>query len=477
MLRTPPATRRVASNEPRPAGVPRCTEATNPARDRAVIRPVKPLSGGIHGRGTAVATRSGPVPYSGTLARMVMTITAATRPASVVGNNRVSRALISITALVSTWTGIAIGGINLSDIFLTLTLLVVIHDWLLHQRDIRLKFWMIAPTLAVVFITANAVILLKHPLGSSVEFLVKMFLSTCLVAVLVQSDREIFGAKRLTRVLGWWAAGAGINALAAILTSVGVVSFEGIVEAPQAGTRAFGLAFHPNSLAFSIVIAIPVMVYFWVSSSMRRSKWAAFLGLAACFYALVLVNSRGGLIVGLTIGVLSLAVAIRASRARALAVPLALTLGVALFVWVIPLLGQTRLAAGAASGSDALRAQFAADAFQIFAANPVLGAGIDSMAGVAIPLNVLSSGGLFFAVFYYLFVFAGAFPLWRNPLRGATGYGLLVLMSILAFGMFGNGVVERATFWPLLLLAGIAVAASAAEKAGPAREEPQLRTE
>jgi hypothetical protein len=379
------------------------------------------------------------------------------RAVSLRRTNRVSRSLISIAALSSSWTGLSLGGVNLVDIALALTTLALLLDALRGNRRLWLSFWMVAPPVGVLIATANAVVLLGYPLGLSADFMLRLFLSTTLVAVLVHSERGLYGIDRLRRVLGFWAIGVALSAAVAILSSLELVNLAEIVDAPLAGNRAVGLAFHPNSLAFSLVLAIPVQMYFCVTGANRRIRWAAAVAFAVCVYALFPANSRSGLLIGLVVGVLSVAVGLRFSRARWMAVPLAILGSVAIVFWVLPLLEGTRLAAGSGNQSDAVRSRYNSLAWEGIQSHPMLGGGFTNMEGVSIPLNLLTAGGFFLAALYYLFVFVGAAPLLRGGTGVARWFGRLALVAFLAFGITGNGIAERSTFWPILLMAGIAL--------------------
>ena len=383
-----------------------------------------------------------------------------------------SSILISFSALVSSWTGLAVQGINVADVALALTVLAVVASWVFRRRKLHIKFWMIAPLIGVLIATAFSVIGLGQPIGSSGDFAVRAFLSMTIVAIAVLSERDSYGLQRMRELLGWWAAGVALSASAAVLSNAGLVDLTNIVDAPLAGARAVGLAFHPNSLAFSLVIAVPVQMFIFVTAVRQRAKWAALIGFALCIAALVAADSRSGLGIGLVVGVLSIAAALRIGRARWLSLPIALLGLVAIAVWVLPLLGQTRLGVGAGSASDVVRAEYNGRAWRTISEHPFLGTGVTGMEGVSIPLNLLTVGGFVFAALYYTFVFAGSAPIWRSYPSATFIYGGFVLASILGFGINGNGAFERATFWPLLLIAGIAAASpppSRRAKALPAR--------
>lgn len=313
--------------------------------------------------------------------------------------------------------------------------------------------WMLAPLLGVVVITGVDVIIRSEPVSGGLTMLPRLMFSTTLLAVLIWSESNRVRG-HVWFALRWWAAGVAINAFAAALIDNGFLIVDGWIDQPAGDWRASGLAFHPNSLALALTIALPIMVMLLT----RSEKWGGRVGwvaaIAVTINALFLADSRAGLIVAIPGLAVSILVALRRGRARAFVAPFVIVAGVLAYLYVLPALAGTRLTAESGALSDVGRVQYNATALQIFADQPLFGGGFDAEIGVAVPLQILTIGGVIFAACYYTFLLVPAMTMWRNRLDPAAAYGLVYLLALLGFGLLNPGLAERVSFWPLLVLAG-----------------------
>jgi len=360
---------------------------------------------------------------------------------------------ILLSALTASWTGISLGSLNLVDIALAIATILAVAERMLRLRLLVINFWMLAPTLGAFLIVAVDGFIRDSELSTEWLFFAKMLFGTTIVAVLIWSESIRAGAKIVGRLLAAWTAGVAINAAATILFDAGV-SVPSFIIQPTAAWRASGLAFHPNSLAFSLAIGAPVMVMLFLAS---RSSWKMraiwLVSLLITLQALLLADSRAGLLVGGGGIFLALFAHVMRSKAKPLAIPLLIFAGVAFAVWVVPALQGTRLAAGAGDLSNVGRNEYNNTAIRVFFDNPWFGAGIESSIGVAVPLQLISAGGLILTISYYIFVFAPLPRLLSTSNNVFSSTGLVVLGAILAFSLLQPGITERATYWPVLLLA------------------------
>jgi hypothetical protein len=386
--------------------------------------------------------------------------------------------LAALAALTSTWTGVKVLGVNLCDALILLGIAAIVVESALGARSVTLRWWMPLPTVAALVIYAfDQVVRGGRPSQDSVNlaltagtsafgdsdggflFVARLGIATLLVAVIVGSEVETFGVARAVRLLLLWTAGATVSAAAAVAYSLGLADLSEFTYHAISEVRALGLAFHPNSLAQTIAITMPLAIYFLTTS---RTAWARIWWLAGAVlgvWALVLANSRGGLIVGLCATVVALASVLGRSRGgrlfgMVLAVPAVLAV-TALVDW---LLANTRLGGqGGASQSDEGRWEFLQMGFDAFLNNPLIGAGVGGGAGVMVPLLLLSTGGLILFLGYYAFIAAGvhaAWPLRNDPLVSAC---LISVMALVGYGLFNNSVNERYNFIGVAILAAVAL--------------------
>jgi hypothetical protein len=132
--------------------------------------------------------------------------------------------------------------------------------------------------------------------------------------------------------------------------------------------------------------------------------------------------------------------------------PLTILVGIAVAFFLPPLLADTRLARGA-EDSDAGRVLINDAAMQWFYQNPVFGGGYEVMHGVAVPIMVLSGGGLILAIGFYLFLLRPVPVLFSGRSQTIAQMGMLSLAAFLAFGFLNPVWMERITFWPAIIAA------------------------
>ncbi|WZH38933.1 MAG: hypothetical protein PIR02_09725 [Microbacterium enclense] len=358
-----------------------------------------------------------------------------------------------IAAFSSSWTGAAFGGFNVVDYALGVTLVLFVGVAFFQRRRLHVFTWMLVPLVAAAIVSAwNTIV--KDATFDAV-MLLRIFLTMVSVAVIIFSLNEWIGGDYLRRLLTVWIAGIVANALAAIAVSYGIVSLSGILT-QATGERLSGLASHPNSLAFSVCLAIAPCVFLL---STGRAKIAWMLCLAVILWGGTLSESRAALLVGLPVLSVALVITLSRSRLRSLAWPV-LILGVVAAWFVLPLvLSNSRLSDGAGALSDAGRVSLNENALRLFLQSPLTGEGFDSQSGVSVPLTVLTAGGILFALGYYAFVFAPLPVLWLHRQTSIAPYGLVTVLALIGFGFFNPVFMERATYWPILIAMALCIKA------------------
>jgi hypothetical protein len=362
-------------------------------------------------------------------------------------SERLMDVALSAAAFTSSWSAVSIYGVNVVDWLLAAAAVLALCARIAQRRPLYISHWMLAPFVAALVVEATAIIS-----GRSLSFngvmVLRVLLATTVIAVLVQAFAIANPREKLVRLFGWWAAGIACSALAAALVAGGLISLQGILV-QSTGERLSGLAAHPNGLAFSLTIAFPVVVYF--IRTQRRGPallWVVALGLD--LGALFLSDSRSGLIVGAVSLSLAILLAINSPRARVLVAPVLLLAGTIAVTSLPTLLAGSRLITGAPQ-SDEARSLINSRALEQFLENPLLGGGFDALGGVAVPLQVVSTGGVALILGYYLFVLRPLAPLWRARGDALATTALLTLLMLLLFSFSNPVILERAAFWPGLI--------------------------
>lgn len=381
-----------------------------------------------------------------------------TRPSE----RRVSLASLAITAaaITSSWTGLRLGTTGIADILLLVAIGLAVIEHGIDGRRLPIPLWAVAPTLTAFFIYAGNT-LLTHSTAtqsedSGVTFVTRTFLGLTLVAILCLSEVKSFGAQRGQSLVNAWLVGILTSATIASTDSIGLTNLHSLVQHIESA-RSVGLTFHPNSLAQSAVLAIPLVAFKLAAPGTRwamRAWWLA--ALFICLNALFLANSRGGLVVGLVMTAFTFTVILWRGGNRWLAPSAVILATVFVVPAVLDLLAGTRLAAGSAALSDALRMSFLLEGWESFISSPLIGAGLTSGAGVMVPLYLLSLGGALLAAAYYWFIgqnVAVMLARLADPLVAAC---LLSGIALLAMGLANNSVNERFDYWTICIGAAIA---------------------
>lgn len=385
--------------------------------------------------------------------------------------------LILAGALTSTWTGVKLAGVNVSDVILSLAVLLRIFSGVNRRTDgtksnalRRFVPWMIYPILiGLVVLGAQTLIFglslqnvssesdgyqadsLTLGYGGPLLFLLRIFLATSLVAVAIVSEGIKFGRESVYRIFKYLAFGNIVSCAVAILDSFGITHFrDNLLNI--LGDRAVGLAFHPNSLAQSIVVLLSLSIWWFISTTSKISRVCLSVAICIQLYALFLSDSRGGIIVGSLCLVISLVFLGRGFWSRSFLVPACL-LGVAVILsFGGNIFAGTRLVGTGTSDDLSLqqRTVLLEKGFEQFVDNPILGAGLGNGLGVMVPLLVLSSGGLIFLISYYGFILYPVKSLWIARSEPIIIACLLSIFGLLMIGFFNNSIAERFNFWPLI---------------------------
>ncbi|WP_181431161.1 O-antigen ligase [Curtobacterium sp. MCBD17_021] len=351
----------------------------------------------------------------------------------------------------------------MSDLFVIVGLLLLPLSPGATKNLPGLRSWMFLPALIGLLLAARDVVVVGRPftaieeLGaglSPAQMLARVVLSTVCVAVLsvLVIGRDVARGRRILR---WWIGGVVSSSVFALLQAIGTVP-EGTLLAQVNGTdRYAGLSSHPNALAQTIVLAIPVVLYY-LRASMTRNRLVAGLGFVLLIAALFQTGSRAGLLIGFAVVVVS--IVHHASRTGGLrwVLPIVILATAAAVVFGPALIRGTRFVQSAGTvQSNVGRTQAIGDGWELFVAHPVLGAGLGSWVGELAPLVLLASGGVLFLVAYSTFVAAPILILWRSRQIDLAAVLLISAVAVVLLGLLNNGFTERYTFWPVLIGASL----------------------
>ncbi|WP_181435434.1 O-antigen ligase [Curtobacterium sp. MCBD17_013] len=367
-----------------------------------------------------------------------------------------TRVLVYLAAMTSSWSAVRVGSLNVSDVLLVLALLGLATEALVQTALVRVRVWMILPTLAGLLLVARDVIVWGRALNgaylgeglSPLQMLTRVSLSTLGIA-LVTAGVGARDRQAALRAIWWWLTGVCVSAAFALAQAMGLASLT--LQQTNGAGRFAGLSSHPNALAQTAVLAIPLALVA-VLRSRGSGRFMSFVLVILLGAAVFQTGSRAGLLVGFATLVLGALEYARRAKALRWALPICLFVVAAVVIYGSRVIGSTRFASDSgAIQSNEGRIQSINDGWSSFSSHPVFGAGFGIWVGELTPLVLLASGGGVFLAIYSWFALAPARSLWiarADPLAAAL---LMDVVLVLILGLLNNGFTERYTFWPALL--------------------------
>jgi O-antigen ligase len=389
---------------------------------------------------------------------------------------RATYVLTLAAAAVSSWTGVRVAGLPVSDLLIATAFLTLAVAVLLRRPAVRLPLVVLVPVVAAILLllvdvvvrggsltTASTQTLFSYTTGSAVTagisgpapLVARLVMAVAVVGFVISLFGSLHGRDRLPHVLLAWALGAAVSgAVACLETAVPLDGLPFLFRATTAD-RSLGLAFHPNSLAQSLVMVLPTLLYF----ALRWGGWrraVLLVALAATLGGLVMSGSRAGLAAG-AVALVAAWVVLLVLQKRVVAGVVSLLVAVlaALLVVVAApgLLEGTRFGSGATGvdRSTSLRGAILRSGWQIVGENPLIGSGLGSWMGESVPIIMLTSGGLVLLLAYYAPFAEVAARVARHRHEPLAAIVLLTLGVLLAYGLLNNGFGERYLFWALFI--------------------------
>jgi hypothetical protein len=229
------------------------------------------------------------------------------------------------------------------------------------------------------------------------------------------------------------------------------------------GARMNGLTDHPNTLAMTAAISIPIAMYFLATMS---RKWLAAAALVVLFGGILASGSRGAQVAA---PVCAIGAMLAMPKGGSLAITrwisvLGAVSGGLVILMVIPSRvrqGVFRIFDGSqdALGSDSERVKLLRAGVEDWYSNPVFGSGISHIVEAHnIYVQFLASGGLVLAMamlVYFFFVFRECWQLSEHQ----NVYARFLMISIgtwLVLGLVENAVTDRYLYYAVGCIAALA---------------------
>jgi O-antigen ligase len=413
-----------------------------------------------------------------------------------VRTDRLAVFAVGLLALTITWNGLRLGasgnssspagGGAFGDATLVLAFLAVMADVIGRKRPLAIPPWLLLAALGLVL--AFVVTMIFPPsteiiqrqallsatigqqsgavgpvaslgLGADTLNLIEYLLALLVIPILITAVATT--PRRCRLMMDLFTAGAIING------AFGVLDIGGIHLGPNPPyqNRSLGLTIHPNYLALTCVVALP-MAMLWFGRS-RRYTVAAVIGVLSLLGGVYASGSRAGFVaagIGLVVTVCFVP-RLRRSLQYVLPVVGGLLVAVLLFTSTgHKLLVQLRLAHSSTgtttSGSNYQRSILAHTAWSTFKLRPISGIGWSVVTGAHdIYLELLESGGVIALAAFLTFI-GGIVASIRNSLSGPLRDEAIVCgMAILAWlanGVFDNQVADKYLYFVPGLVVAIA---------------------
>ena len=404
--------------------------------------------------------------------------------------------------LTVTWNGLRLGGGAVANAFMVLAFASVIAYVAIERRKVPLPGWLF---LAGVGFALTAMVTLVFPPSSELlnatmlelrnvaneagligELYQRSDLATLmkveLALVLIPVMLAIVGSTpaRIARLIDMFVISAAICAW------VGVVDYAGFHIAPTEiqGTRSSGLTIHPNYLALTCAIAIP-LAFLWIN---RPGRWrqAGVIAVAILLAGVFATGSRAGTVAAVLAVIASSAFLPRLRRALPIILPVA-GMGMVAVLMLTDVGGQVidqvRLGSNnyTAQGSDLVRDRAYDLAFDQFTARPISGVGLNVIQDAHnIYMQLLAAGGVIAMASFLVFI-GGLARSTLATVRASTGAtrDTAVALGIagtvwLANGVYDSQLVDKYLYVVPGFIVALSYAVAATAPARVTREERAL---
>jgi O-antigen ligase len=410
------------------------------------------------------------------------------------GIDRLAYFAVCVSVLAITWNGLRFGGGAVANAFLVPAFAMAAVRTVVLRKPVLVPPWMLAAGIGFVLafllnlifppdsslmndilvhyrtipqIGQPLVLVDRSDLLALIQFEIGLIVIPVLIASVATTTR------RISRLLDVLVVSAGVNAF------VGLIDWAGFHISPiQVGAgRTAGLTVHPNYLALTCTIAIPLALL-WIG---RAGRWrTAGFGMTGLLLAGAYVSgSRAGAVTAI-LGVLAtMAVVPRLRPALGFTLPVAGMVLVAIaFFAGDQILHQVRLGndVGTAvntTGSDTQRSQLADLATHQFESRPVQGVGFNVIADAHdIYLQLLAAGGVIAMLSFLTYLGGLAASAWQaraGPQRDVAAAMSVAIVMWLINGTLDNQLGDKY----LYVIPGLLIALAYVTAATRASEAPE----
>ncbi|HEV7206731.1 MAG TPA: hypothetical protein VGN18_19155 [Jatrophihabitans sp.] len=401
-----------------------------------------------------------------------------------------------LTAVATPWNGWLFGGLRLGDVLLLLALLLFAGTDLGNPWP-RLPGWVWAFGTTILVVTVAHEVIPTDPLflaqrvvvdaagQRTIEIATNLgvgakFLVPIVAMPLIFMFAQQHTANALRRCMIGFATGSAISAGLAVAQVLGVSNLATTLTGVLVSTdRSAGLTVHPNFLATTCVMALPMALWLAARPTLRERLTGSALAVAQ-LVGVYSSGSRGGAAIMVLVALGSF-VLIPAYRRILPTVSLLLALGAAFAFVAQPGLGRAVLKAvrlggedSSVTGSDQVRAEVGAQGIRDFKHSPIDGVGLQVAAEAHnVYIQAMASGGLLLLVGLLIFTVGGLVRSGRllreHPLAPplfVAAFGGAVLASL------ENSLTDRLAYVPLALCAALSAVPALSADGDPPTTDP-----
>jgi hypothetical protein len=403
--------------------------------------------------------------------------------------------LVVLSAASISWPGIQPTGFPPSDLLIGVAFLIVIALAIQGTLDVPIPAWLLGA--AAALFAAELVVELFvpepppdpppvfSPPGNPLALLFKVEFAMVIVPIVIAAVASSW--RRANLITNLWLLSASVSAAVA---SIDFATGAGIGEAltgVSAGDRQVGLAYHPNHLALTSAMAIPIALL--RAAEWRGRRQVLSIGATGLLITAVLASGSRVGILGAFVGIVLTASLIARLRSRIFVATVTVLVVLASVTALAPgggslFFGLDRLTGTPdAQRSDDQRVQQLHESIDIALDHPVTGVGFETIEGAhSVPVQFWESAG-FLGVTGFAAYILGTMGLGlrirrdaRLP-RGAPSLAGALMISFAVFliaGLAQSPVADRFIYMPVGLLLGLGLVAKAAT---PGVRHPLPRTD
>ncbi|MET4589344.1 O-antigen ligase family protein [Arthrobacter sp. 754] len=383
---------------------------------------------------------------------------------------------LALAAITATWVPLAVGGLQLVDIFIALSApLCLVHILATRRQIPRLPWWLMIGTLGIVLVivahtffpTSDSYMARRSILSAKdmvfdtpeasalggVQWILALLVLPALVAIAVQGKKQ-----RASALLRFWMLGASISSLVAITDYVGVTSINlALTGLVNISGREGGLTLHPNNMGIAAALTIPVAIHY-----ATRNRFLGSVCIVTLAAGAFLSGSRAAQIATLVAVVVSIAWSKRKGpivrRLAATVIASAVVVQTLFSDMITKAFGLFRFDSVTADDSDAGRAVIFAQGLSDFFERPFFGVGLEVIAHAhSIYVQILAAGGLVLALTMACFL-CGALARSTTLARTGEVLGPVFMGSLAAWlvaGIASNQLTDRYIYFGIAAMVAL----------------------